>query len=43
MLQGNRKLRLNDFEREAMRKACRFNAALMDVVRKEVRPGVTTG
>lgn len=26
-----------------MRKACRFNAQLMDVVRQHVRPGVTTG
>jgi methionyl aminopeptidase len=44
MLQTNRnKLRLNEFEREAMRKACRFNAALMDVLRRHVKPGVTTG
>lgn len=43
MLQSTRRLRLNEFERDCMRKACRFNAQLMDVVRQHVRPGVTTG
>ncbi len=35
--------RLNAQEREAMRRACRFNAQLMDEVRKHIRPGITTG
>src|SRR5688500_6799296 len=43
MLLSTRKLRLNEYERECMRKACRFNAQLMDIVRANVRPGVMTG
>lgn len=42
MLQSTRKLRLNEFERDCMRKACQFNAQLMDVLRQYVKPGVTT-
>ncbi|HTN76764.1 MAG TPA: type I methionyl aminopeptidase [Pirellulaceae bacterium] len=43
MLQGTRKLCLNELEREMMRKACRFNAELMDMVRPHMQPGITTG
>jgi methionyl aminopeptidase len=43
MLQSTLKLRLNDYERDMMRKACRFNARLMDHVRPYIKPGVTTG
>ncbi|MCA8960741.1 MAG: type I methionyl aminopeptidase [Planctomycetes bacterium] len=35
--------RLTGSDLEAMRRACRFNAELMDHVRREVRPGVSTG
>jgi methionyl aminopeptidase len=43
MLHGQRKLQLAKPEREAMRLAGRFNAELMDVVRKHIQPGVSTG
>jgi methionyl aminopeptidase len=43
MLQSTRKLRLDATERDCMRKACRFNAQLMDQVRQLIRPGITTG
>lgn len=43
MLQPKRAPRLKKFERESMRRACRFNAELMDVVRQHIRPGITTG
>ncbi len=43
MLQGKSKLQLAKAEREAMRRAGRFNAELMDVVRQSIHPGVTTG
>ena len=33
---------LNELERECMRKACQFNAQLMDHVRAQVRAGMTT-
>ena len=42
MLQAKRPPRLNRYEREAMRRACRFNAELMDAVREIIRPGITT-
>ncbi len=35
-------LLLKEEEREGMRAACRFNAELMDVLRPEIEPGVTT-
>src|SRR5687767_3187609 len=37
------KLILNEAERNMMRRACRFNAQLMDFMRPHVRAGVTTG
>jgi methionyl aminopeptidase len=43
MLQGKSKLQLAKAECEAMRRAGRFNAELMDVVRNSIRPGITTG
>ena len=43
MLQGKGKLQLAKLEREAMRRAGRFNAELMDVLRAAVAPGITTG
>ncbi len=43
MLYGERNLRLTKTERDAMRAAGRFNAQLMDFVRRYVKPGVTTG
>ena len=43
MLYNRRRLLLAPHERQAMREACRFNATLMDEVRKIVRPGVITG
>jgi len=33
---------LNERERDCMRRACRFNAELMDYVRTQVRAGITT-
>jgi len=43
MLHGQRRLQLAKAEREAMRNAGRFNAQLMDFVRDQIQPGVTTG
>src|SRR6476646_5440837 len=43
MLYNRRRLLLTAQERQGMREACRFNAQLMDEVRKIVAPGVTTG
>ena len=37
------KLILNEAERNMMRRACRFNAQLMDHIRPHVKAGVTTG
>ena len=43
MLYNRRRLLLTPAERQGMREACRFNAQLMDEVRKIIAPGVTTG
>src|SRR4051812_40711818 len=43
MLSTRERLFLNETERLAMRKACAFNARLMDHVRAHIGPGVTTG
>ena len=43
MLYNRRRLLLTSAERQGMREACRFNAQLMDEVRKIIHPGVTTG
>ena len=43
MLKGKSKLKLAKPERDAMRRACAFNAELMDYIREFVKPGVTTG
>ncbi len=42
MLRGKRDLFLVDFERDAMRAACEFNAQLMDFIRPYVVAGTTT-
>lgn len=42
MLYGKRRLHLTETERDAMRTAGRFNAQLMDFVRKHVATGVAT-
>ena len=42
MLYGKHKLQLAKPEREAMRRAGRFNADLMDRIRQFIRPGITT-
>ncbi|MFI4875328.1 MAG: M24 family metallopeptidase, partial [Blastopirellula sp. JB062] len=42
MLDGRRNLRLVDTDRDAMRIAGKFNAQLMDFIRPQVQPGVTT-
>lgn len=42
MLQTNRKLLLNEAQREGMRRAGQFNGQLMDYVRSFIRPGLTT-
>lgn len=42
MLQNRKKLRLAKPEREAMRRACQFNAALMDYLRDFIKAGITT-
>ncbi len=42
MLQSNRKLLLNEAQREGMRRAGRFNAELMDYIRPYIKPGLTT-
>ncbi len=43
MLYNRRRLLLTTAERQGMREACRFNAQLMDEVRKIIGPGLTTG
>jgi methionyl aminopeptidase len=42
MLHGRRHLQLVDTERDSMRKACTFNAQLMDFIRPHVIPGAVT-
>jgi methionyl aminopeptidase len=42
MLYGQRNLILADVERDAMRRAGRFNAQVMDHIRPFVQPGITT-
>ena len=42
MLYGQRNLILAEVERDAMRRAGRFNAQVMDYIRPFVRPGITT-
>lgn len=42
MIRRHPRLRLIEQEREMMRKACRFNAQLMDFARTHVKPGVKT-
>ena len=42
MLYGKHKLQLAKLEREAMRRAGRFNAELMDYIRRYVQAGITT-
>lgn len=41
--QKKKMISLKTDEREAMRRACRFNSELMDHVRQYVKPGVSTG
>ena len=43
MLTKQRKLILSHAQRDMMRKAGKANATLMDFIRPEVQPGVTTG
>jgi len=43
MLFGRRNLKIFGADREAMHRACQFNAQVMDYLRTLVRPGVTTG
>jgi methionyl aminopeptidase len=43
MLQKQKKLILDKRQQEAMRRACRVNAMLMDYIRPHVRAGITTG
>jgi methionyl aminopeptidase len=42
MLQHDRKLQLTPMQRDCMREAGRFNAKLMDFLRPQILPGVTT-
>ena len=42
MLYNRRRLLLTPAERQGMREASRFNAQLMDEVRKIIRPGLAT-
>lgn len=42
MLFNRKRLNLVEGERQAMRNACRFNASLLDLVRQNLRPGLTT-
>lgn len=42
MLDKRRRLQLDETDRQAMRAAGRFNAQLMDAIRKLIRPGITT-
>lgn len=43
MLQSKNVLLLREHERRAMRRAGAFNAQLMDYLRKQIAPGITTG
>ncbi|MEC9091831.1 MAG: methionyl aminopeptidase [Planctomycetota bacterium] len=43
MIRRRRRLKLNEAQRGQMRRACAFNAELMDVVRPHVKAGITTG
>ena len=43
MLYGRDRLQLVETEREAMRKAGKFNAQLMDYLRPFMQPGISTG
>ncbi|MFO0870317.1 MAG: type I methionyl aminopeptidase [Pirellulales bacterium] len=43
MLYSLKKLRLGRYERDAMRAAGQFNAALLDFLRPQIRAGMTTG
>ena len=43
MIRRNARIRLAEADREMMRAASRFNAQLLDFVRPNVKPGVTTG
>lgn len=43
MLYSRRRLKLNETERQAMRVAGRFNAQVMDFLRPQMVPGITTG
>lgn len=42
MLFNRKRLNLVEGERQAMRNACKFNASLLDLVRQNLRPGMTT-
>ena len=42
MLLAQRPIQLVEAERDMMRRACAFNAQVMDFIRPEVKPGVTT-
>ena len=42
MLFNRKRLNLVEGERQAMRNACKFNASLLDLVRQNLRPGLTT-
>lgn len=42
MLYSRKRLKLTEAERQSMRAAGRFNAQLMDEIRKIVKPGITT-
>lgn len=43
LIRRRRRLRLTEVERDQMRRACAFNAELLDVVRPHVQPGISTG
>ena len=42
LIRRRRRLKLNEVQRDQMRRACAFNAELMDVVRPHVKEGATT-
>ncbi len=43
MLLAQRPIQLVEAERDMMRRACQFNASVMDFIRPKIQPGVTTG
>ena len=43
VIRRNARIRLTETDRDMMRAASRFNAQLLDVVRPNVKPGITTG